>query len=223
MNRTIALIDYGSGNIHSACKACERVLREETLFKGSVLSAKEPTALEDASHIILPGVGAFADCLSRLGGRQGAWAQALERHVREKGKAFLGICVGMQLLATQGFEFGCHQGLGWLDGVIRPFSFPSDVRHAMKIPHMGWNALHVRDDKRHHPLFKDIRDGSDVYFVHSYHLHEMKDEDIFADCLYGARFPAWVGYDNIIGTQFHPEKSQHVGLTFLRNFIRWTP
>ncbi|MBC6444118.1 MAG: imidazole glycerol phosphate synthase subunit HisH [Alphaproteobacteria bacterium GM202ARS2] len=217
------IIDYGSGNVRSVAKACERVMQDYAI-KGQVSLCREAKKLAQASHVILPGVGAFADCMQGLGGLEGEHVAALTRH-KEQGKAFLGICVGMQLLATRGIEFGEHKGLGWLQGEVCPF----DVDDSLKIPHMGWNTLSwtATQAQAHpiHPIAEDIADKkdeeADVYFVHSYHFCCTRSEEVLAHSTYGRPFPAVMARDNVVGTQFHPEKSQQVGLRLLRNFIRW--
>ena len=212
----VVLIDYGSGNLRSAAKACEHVLRDSSL-RGRVVLAQNKDDLASASHIILPGVGAFADCLSGLGGLSGDWLGALTREVMEKGKAFLGICVGMHLLAEKSFEFGEHKGLGWFDGVVRPFDLKG-----LKVPHMGWNNLQwTSAQARQHPLARGLSDGMDVYFVHSYRFAEAKRGQVLCESDYGGPFPSLMLRDNILGSQFHPEKSQRVGLRLLANFMSW--
>ena len=212
----VALIDYGSGNLRSATKACEHVLSASSL-RGRVILARNKDDLASASHIILPGVGAFADCLRGLGGLNGDWLGALTREVKEKGKAFLGICVGMQLLAEKSFEFGEHEGLGWFDGVVRPFE-----SSGLKVPHMGWNNLHwTSAQARAHPLASGLNDGMDVYFVHSYRFAETNRGQVLCESDYGGTFPSLMLRDNILGSQFHPEKSQRVGLRLLTNFLSW--
>ena len=216
MTRSIMIIDYGSGNVRSVAKACERVMRDNAI-EGHVELCHDAGKLAQASHVILPGVGAFADCLQGLGGLDGAYVEAMTRH-KEQGKAFLGICVGMQLLARRGLEFGDHKGLGWLQGDVCPF----DVDDSLKIPHMGWNTLAwAGTQAQNHAIAEDIEDGADVYFVHSYRFCCARSEDTLAQSDYGGKFPALMARDNVLGTQFHPEKSQRVGLTLLRNFIRW--
>ena len=218
MARTVVIIDYGSGNLHSAAKAFERAVRET----GSPLAVKVSSRAEDvaqAERIVLPGVGAFADCkagLERLPGMRAA----LDDAVRSRGAPFLGICVGMQLMAETGLEHDRHAGLGWLAGEVRPIR-PDDP--ALKIPHMGWNTLtrHVE-----HPLLSGIPTGPDglhAYFVHSYHLVPKDGADIAAVTDYGGEVTAMVARDNMAGTQFHPEKSQKLGLALIANFLEWKP
>jgi glutamine amidotransferase len=211
---TIAVIDYGSGNLHSAAKAIELAARET----GETVSVtSDAKALKDAKRIVLPGVGAFADCKRGLAGLPGM-IEALEKEVIKNGKPFLGICVGMQLMAERGLEDGVHDGLGWIKGEVRKLT-PSDP--TLKIPHMGWNDLQMTSKR--HPLFKGLESGSDVYFVHSYHLVCKNERDVLAETDYGGSVAAVIGRDNMAGTQFHPEKSQAVGLTLIANFLAWNP
>jgi glutamine amidotransferase len=206
---SVAVIDYQSGNLRSAAKALERV-------GGDVRVTAAPADLRAASHIVLPGVGAFADCRRGLASVPGL-VETLQDEVLHRGKPFLGICVGMQLLATTGLEHGETEGLGWLPGVVGRLA-PADP--ALKIPHMGWNTL---DDLAPHPVLRGIAAGSHVYFVHSYHLTTDSPQQMLATTDYGGRVTAAAGGDNIIGTQFHPEKSQAVGLRLLQNFVEWRP
>jgi imidazole glycerol-phosphate synthase subunit HisH len=214
----VAIIDYGSGNLHSAAKAFERAAREG----GSELAIKvttRPEDVADADRIVLPGVGAFADCKRGLEDLPGM-IDALEEAVQERGKPFLGICVGLQLMAERGLEHGVTPGLGWIKGEVRAIA-PSDPN--LKVPHMGWNTLRV---VRANPLLEGIPTGEGglhAYFVHSYHLvPEMKD-DLVASTDYGGPITAFVAKDNMAGTQFHPEKSQKLGLALIANFLRWKP
>lgn len=214
----VAIIDYGSGNLHSAAKAFERASAES----GAGLEVKvtaDPQEVATADRIVLPGVGAFADCLSGLLAVDGMM-DALGEGVREAGKPFLGICVGMQLLATRGLEHGNWPGFDWIGGEVRAIE-PSDK--SLKIPHMGWNTLDIVNG---HPLLDGIATGSDglhAYFVHSYHLVADQRSDIVAETGYGGPVTAMVGRDNIVGTQFHPEKSQKLGLALIANFLTWRP
>ena len=215
---SVVIIDYGSGNLHSAQKAFEKAARNAGISK-KVLVTADPDAILAADHIVLPGVGAFGDCKSGLVSSSGL-IEALEEAVRRKGRPFLGICVGMQLLAERGLEHGVHDGLGWLAGEVRAIA-PNDP--SLKIPHMGWNTLDVR---REHALLRDIPTGETglhAYFVHSYHFVPSSGDDIVATCNYGGPVVAMVGRDNIAGTQFHPEKSQKLGLALIANFLRWSP
>lgn len=201
----LVIIDYGSGNLRSVAKAFEHV-------GASVIVTSESNALKNASHIVLPGVGAFGDCMSGLQSLPGMFA-ALKEEVKGKGKLFLGICVGMQMMFERGFEHGEHQGLGWLAGDVVALKPSAD---APKIPHMGWNNLSI--EKSSHPLMRGIDEGAHAYFVHSYHATALK-EDRIAKTHYGQDIAAVVGRDNMMGTQFHPEKSQSTGLAILRNFM----
>jgi len=205
----VALIDYGSGNLRSAEKALARAGAEVTV-------TADPAAVAGAERIVLPGVGAFADCMAGLSAIPGM-IEALEEAVLKRCVPFLGICVGMQLLASVGREFGDHKGLGWIEGEVVRLA-PSDP--ALKIPHMGWNELAIA---RPHPVFAGIDPGANVYFVHSYAMRPARPADTLATADYGGAFAAVVGRDNILGTQFHPEKSQAVGLALLGNFLAWRP
>jgi glutamine amidotransferase len=209
MPAAVALIDYGSGNLRSAEKALARA-------GGEVVVTSDPDAVARAERIVLPGVGAFADCMAGLGAVHGM-IDALTDAVLARGVPFLGICVGMQLLARVGREFGDHPGLGWIDGEVVRLT-PSDP--ALKIPHMGWNALAVA---RPHPVLADVAPGANVYFVHSFAMHPTAREHVLATADYGGPFAAAAGRDNILGVQFHPEKSQAIGLALLGNFLRWRP
>ena len=214
----VAIIDYGSGNLHSAAKAFERAAREQ----GSDLAIKvtaRPEDVADAERIVLPGVGAFADCKRGLEDVPGM-IEALEEAVQGRGKPFLGICVGLQLMAERGLEHGVTPGLGWIKGEVRAIA-PSDP--ALKIPHMGWNTLRVG---RKHALLTGIPTGESglhAYFVHSYHVVPEEPGDLVASTDYGGPITAFVAKDNMAGTQFHPEKSQKLGLALIANFLRWKP
>ena len=201
----VTIIDFGSGNLRSAAKAFEHAAREADVAC-RVVVGRTPTEIEAATHLVLPGDGAFADCRRGLTALPGVM-EALARAVRERGRPFLGICVGMQLLATRGTEHGITPGLDWIPGECVALS-PSDPR--LKIPHMGWNDLVLR---RAHPLLQGIEPGAHAYFVHSFHL---KTRDPLAVI-------ATVAQDNLAGTQFHPEKSQAAGLRLCANFLRWRP
>jgi imidazole glycerol-phosphate synthase subunit HisH len=212
---SVVIIDYGSSNLRSAAKAFERGVVEAGLSLNVKVSA-DPDHVRNASHIVLPGVGAFADCRTGLLALDGM-ADALQEAVLERAKPFLGICVGMQLMATLGLEHGMHAGLGWLNGTVRALD-PSEKN--LKIPHMGWNEL---DLNIAHPLLDGLSDRSHVYFVHSYYLDCESPVDVLATVDYGGSITAVVGRDNMVGTQFHPEKSQHVGLKLISNFLKWNP
>jgi glutamine amidotransferase len=211
----VAIIDYGSGNLRSAAKAFERAAREAGLVLDIAVTA-DPDIVRAAERVVLPGVGAFADCMAGLTAVPGM-LPALEEAVRQSAKPFFGICVGMQLLASLGREHGEHPGLGWIEGeVVR--LMPHDP--ALKIPHMGWNALEIL---RPHPLFEGIAQGTHAYFVHSYHFVPRDAADILARTQHGDAVTAAVAKDNLVGTQFHPEKSQEAGLKLITNFLRWRP
>lgn len=215
---TVAIIDYGSGNLHSACKAFERSARDAGL-DCDVIVTSNANEVAKADRIVLPGVGAFADCKRGLDSVPGMRA-ALDDAVRRRGRPFLGICVGMQLMAERGLEFETTEGLGWIKGDVKKI-LPANP--ALKIPHMGWNTLEVR---RSHPLLSGIETGPDglhAYFVHSFHLVANDTHELIAETDHGGAITAIVGYDNIVGTQFHPEKSQTLGLKLIRNFLNWTP
>jgi glutamine amidotransferase len=215
---TVAVIDYGSGNLHSAAKALERASRESGASEQIVVTS-DPDAVRRADRVVLPGVGAFADCKAGLDAVPGM-IDAMTEAARRKARPFLGICVGMQLLAEKGLEHGTHEGLGWIEGVVDRIA-PSDA--ALKIPHMGWNTLTAR---REHPLFDGVTlgpSGLHAYFVHSYQLAPANKADLVADTDYGGAITAVVARGNIAGTQFHPEKSQRLGLALLANFLRWKP
>ncbi|MGB8601051.1 MAG: imidazole glycerol phosphate synthase subunit HisH [Rhizomicrobium sp.] len=210
----VALIDYGSGNLRSAEKALARAASESGSGQQIVVTA-DPKIIATAERIVLPGVGAFADCMAGLKALPGM-VETLHRAVFEEKIPFLGICVGMQLLATLGREFGDHDGLNWIRGEVVKIT-PSDP--ALKIPHMGWNEPRFAK----HALFAGLPDGAHVYFVHSYKFLAADPADILAEADYGGPFAAAVGHDNIAGFQFHPEKSQAVGQIILSNFLRWQP
>jgi glutamine amidotransferase len=213
---SVALIDYGSGNLASAAKALARAASTVDGGKSKIITTADPQAVKDAERIVLPGVGAFADCMRGLTAVPGM-VEALREKVLKDGAPFLGICVGMQLLATVGVEFGRHAGLGWIAGEVVKIT-PDDS--ALKIPHMGWNELKIEQP---HALLDGIAPGSHAYFVHSFQLKAALPEDLIATTDYGGPLTAMVGNDNIAGTQFHPEKSQATGLKLLENFLRWRP
>ena len=210
------LIDYGSSNLRSAAKALERAAREEGIDTDIVITDKAG-ALDGADRVILPGVGAFGDCAAGLRALPGM-IDALEKNVRQHAKPFLGICVGMQLMADRGIEHGAHDGLGWVSGEGRPLE-PSDPD--LKIPHMGWNTIETRPEAASHPVLAGLTSGTHAYFVHSYAMVCTQPADVLATTDHGGDFAAIVGNDNMIGTQFHPEKSQAAGLRLLANFLKW--
>ncbi|MGB4102191.1 MAG: imidazole glycerol phosphate synthase subunit HisH [Alphaproteobacteria bacterium] len=205
----IAIIDYGSGNLRSVANALQQVATAAE----SVQVTTDAQDVAAADRIILPGVGAFADCWQGLNALP-AMVPALTRRVQEQGIPFLGICVGMQLLATGGYEHKVSPGLGWIGGAVRRLHAPG-----RKIPHMGWNDLQVQQPD--HPFFAGLPPAPQVYFVHSYHLQPPEPAMTLATADYGRPIAAVVGRDNILGTQFHPEKSQQTGLKLLRNFLDW--
>ncbi len=210
----VVIIDYGSGNLRSAGKAFERAAADLGL---EVLVSGQPEDLIAASHIVLPGVGSFADCKQGLISLPGM-VEALCQAVIFEAKPFLGICVGMQLLADLGFEHGQHKGLAWIEGEVSALA-RSDKN--LKIPHMGWNDLQIRASD--HPFFTGVQEGSDVYFVHSYEFKCVNPDDCLASVDYGGPIAAVIGRENVIGTQFHPEKSQATGLKLITNFLKWRP
>ncbi len=212
---TTVVIDYGSGNLRSAAKAFERAARESGA-DGRVLVTNHADSLRGASRVVLPGVGAFADCRRGLAAVPGM-EDALRHVVLKEGRPFLGICVGMQLLAERGREFETVDGLDWIKGEVVPL-VPADP--ALKIPHMGWNELKFR---RRHPVLDGIDDGAHAYFVHSYGFVPRDRTDLVAEVDYGGPVTAVIARDNIVGVQFHPEKSQATGLKLIANFLRWRP
>ncbi|MFG1346201.1 imidazole glycerol phosphate synthase subunit HisH [Xanthobacter autotrophicus DSM 431] len=214
---TVAIIDYNSGNLHSAAKAMERAALD--LGAEKVVVTSDPDVVRAADRIVLPGVGAFADCRAGLDAVPGM-VEAMTEAVKTKGRPFLGICVGLQLLAERGLEHGETAGLGWIRGEVDRIA-PNDP--ALKIPHMGWNTLEVA---REHPLLAGIHTGAgglNAYFVHSYHLKPADGIDLVATTDYGGTITAMVARENVAGTQFHPEKSQKLGLALLGNFLKWHP
>ena len=211
----VAIIDYGSGNLRSAAKAFERAAHESGL-SADIQVTGDVDAVARADRIVLPGVGAFADCRAGLEAVDGLH-QALDEAVREKARPFFGICVGMQLMSTVGHEFGDTPGLDWITGDVQALA-PSDAN--LKIPHMGWNDLKLVGS---HALFDGIEGGEHAYFVHSYHFVPADHDDVWAEVDYGGPVTAAVGKDNMFGTQFHPEKSQAVGLKIIANFLNWAP
>ena len=213
MRERVALIDYGSGNLRSAEKALLRVAEG----KSEIVVTSDPETVRAADRIVLPGVGAFAACMSALQARDGV-IEAMTEAVRGRGAPFLGICVGMQLLATRGLEFGETPGLDWIEGDVRRLDDGGDP--AIKIPHMGWNAMDGVDD---HPVFAGLANGQTVYFTHSFAFFPKDSADVAAYVEHGERFPAAVARGNMAGVQFHPEKSQAVGLDLLSRFLEWRP
>jgi glutamine amidotransferase len=215
---SVAIIDYGSGNLHSAAKAFERAARGMEVPE-KVIVTRDPETVFRADRIVLPGVGAFADCRKGLDSLDGM-VEAMTEAVRDKARPFLGICVGMQLMATRGKEHVTSDGLNWIAGDVEKI-VPDDEN--LKIPHMGWNTLDVIAD---HPVLERLPlgpKGLHAYFVHSYHFNAVNDRDVLARASYGGPVTAIVGRDTMIGTQFHPEKSQRFGLALISNFLKWKP
>jgi imidazole glycerol-phosphate synthase subunit HisH len=212
MAETLAIIDYGSGNLRSVSKALERAALDHGL-NTRILVTDDAQIISQADRIVLPGVGAFGHCAAALRAKRGIW-QALNTRVIEQAAPFLGICVGMQLMATHGVEHGVHGGLDWISGEVVKLK-PNDT--ALKIPHMGWNKVAFARD---HALLQDLPDQSFAYFVHSFCFSGVS---ALATTTYGGEIAAMIGSNNMIGTQFHPEKSQGFGLAFLAAFLKWKP
>jgi glutamine amidotransferase len=215
---SVAIVDYGSGNLHSAAKAFERAARDAAPEQ-KIAVTSDPDAVRRADRVVLPGVGAFADCRRGLDAIPGM-IDALEESVRRRGRPFFGICVGMQLMAERGREYQVTEGLGWIAGEVDKIA-PSDA--GLKIPHMGWNTLNAL---KPHPLFDGITlgpQGLHAYFVHSYELKPAQRGDLVAQADYGGPVTAVIGQGNMVGTQFHPEKSQRLGLMLIANFLKWKP
>lgn len=206
---SVALIDYGAGNLHSAEKAFRHVDPD-----ANIIVTSDPKIIRQVDKIVLPGVGAFADCMNGLLAVPGLF-DALQEAVMENQRPFFGICVGMQMMLEAGHEHGEHKGFGWIKGAVQAIK-PSDP--SLKIPHMGWNDLYIKSD---HPLLRDISTGNHAYFVHSFHAVCTDEADILANVDYGAPITAIVAHEHLFGTQFHPEKSQKTGLTIIRNFLRF--
>jgi len=210
--QSVALIDYGSGNLRSAEKALVRA----AAGTADIVVTNDPETVARADRVVLPGVGAFAACMAALSARTGV-IEAMETAVRKRGAPFLGICVGEQLLAARGHEFGVTAGLGWIDGDVRKIEV-SDPH--LKVPHMGWNTL---EDVTDLPILRVVKDGAPVYFTHSFAMFPTDERDVAAWVDHGGRFPAAVARDNLAGVQFHPEKSQSAGLRLLADFLEWRP
>jgi glutamine amidotransferase len=210
--QSVALIDYGSGNLRSAEKALVRA----AAGTADIVVTNDPETVRKADRIVLPGVGAFAACMTALAERAGV-IEAMNEAVRERGAPFLGICVGMQLMATRGLEFGVTPGLGWIEADVRKIA-PADP--SLKVPHMGWNNLDGVTDL---PVLAGLKAGAPVYFTHSFAMFPQDSADVAAYVDHGGRFPAAVARDNFAGVQFHPEKSQAAGLQLLADFLEWKP
>ena len=210
--QSVALIDYGSGNLRSAEKALVRAADG----RADIVVTHDPAIVASADRIVLPGVGAFAACMAALSEREGV-IEAMNHAVHDRGVPFLGICVGLQLMASRGLEFGVTPGLGWIDGDVRKIE-PSDPH--LKIPHMGWNNLLDVTDLS---VLSGLKAGAPVYFTHSFAMFPSDDAHVAAWVDHGGRFPAAVARDNLAGVQFHPEKSQSAGLTLLSDFLEWRP
>ncbi|WP_158967487.1 imidazole glycerol phosphate synthase subunit HisH [Chachezhania sediminis] len=209
-----AIIDYESGNLHSAEKAFQRMAAETGA--GTTVVTADPDVVASADRIVLPGDGAFPHCAEQLRDRTGLM-QAMREAVEVKGRPFLGICVGMQLMAARGHEYQETDGIGWIDGDVVKIT-PDD--RALKVPHMGWNDLVIDQP---HPIFGGVATGDHVYFVHSYHFRTADPADLLAHVDYGGPVTAVVGKDTMLGLQFHPEKSAAIGLRMIANFLTWAP
>ena len=206
----LVIIDYGSGNLRSASKAVERVKKSGS----TVCVTKEPDVVASADYLILPGVGAFPDCKKGITALPGM-IDAIAENVVSKGRPFMGICVGMQLMSAVGYEHEITSGFDWLPGEV------IKIDTELKLPHMGWNELSIKS--LGHPIFKNVDQGAFFYFVHSFHMQLKEEKFVLATTDYGDSIAAVVGKDNMIGTQFHPEKSQKMGLLMLENFLNWRP
>ena len=209
-----AIIDYESGNLHSAHKAFERMAREHDA--GEVIVTSDAEVVARADRLVLPGDGAFPACMAALKGAGGLY-DAMVEAVEEKGRPFLGICVGMQLMASMGREYEDTPGLGWIGGEVTQIT-PKDPK--LKVPHMGWNDLVIDHD---HAVFTGLQTGDHTYFVHSYHMAVANPTERLAHVDYGGEVTAIIGRDTMLGMQFHPEKSQTIGLRLISNFLNWTP
>ncbi|HLC76277.1 MAG TPA: imidazole glycerol phosphate synthase subunit HisH [Candidatus Peribacterales bacterium] len=204
----IAIVDYGIGNLRSIAKGFEEV-------GGDVIVTNDHEAIRNADRIVLPGVGAFGDGMKNI--RERGLDVLLTEEVRQKGKPFLGVCLGMQLICTTSEEFGDHKGLGWIDADVKKFSFTDPM---LRIPHVGWNTVRFQCA---HPLREDIKDEADFYFVHSYYVAPKNQDSVMGLTEYGGDFVSALAFENIVATQFHPEKSQKDGLKMLKNFLTWNP
>ncbi|MEO0772459.1 MAG: imidazole glycerol phosphate synthase subunit HisH [Pseudomonadota bacterium] len=211
---TTVIVDYESGNLHSAEKAFQRMAAE--VGAGEVIVTSDPDVIRGADRIVLPGDGAFPSCRAALFDHRGVF-EAMEEAVQTHGRPFFGICIGMQMLATRGLEYESTPGFDWIPGEVRALA-PADT--SLKVPHMGWNDLRVDQT---HPVLAGVTTGDHAYFVHSYQMHVTEDAHLLAHCDYAERVTAVVGQGTVVGTQFHPEKSQATGLRIIANFLSWTP
>jgi glutamine amidotransferase len=209
-----ALVDYDSGNLHSAEKAFQRMAQESG--HGTIVVTSEPDVVAKADRIVLPGDGAFPHCRTNLG-EYGGLFEAISEAVTQKGRPFMGICVGMQMMATRSTEYDLTEGFDWVQGEVVKIT-PQDP--ALKVPHMGWNDLVIDHP---HPVLEGVKSGDHVYFVHSYHMQVTNPEQRLAHVDYAGAVTALIGRDNMVGAQFHPEKSQATGLRILANFLNWKP
>lgn len=220
MGETVAIIDYGSGNLRSVQKALQRAATETATHVDVIVTA-DPHRVAAADRLVLPGVGAFRSCFQGLEAEPGL-LEAMREHVHRAGRPFLGVCVGMQLLASRGHEYGQSAGLGWIDGDVRPLADLAGVRAAaLKVPHMGWNDVQFSAGDKGGPG-TSARDDA-FYFAHSFYFDVEKTSDIMATCAYGEDIPVAVRRGNIMGFQFHPEKSQAAGIALLGGFLAWRP
>lgn len=218
MSETVAIVDYGSGNLRSAEKAFARAAKDAGLTCQVVVTS-DADAVKRADRVVLPGVGAFGECMQGLRAVDGM-VDALTETVIKEGKPFFGICVGMHLMAKKGFEHGTHDGLGWVDGAVKPLA-PKDA--ALKVPHMGWNTIELSEAGCRHPVTSTLGAEDHAYFVHSYQMELADTSALLGFARYDSQVTAIVGHDNMIGTQFHPEKSQAVGLKLIAAFLEWRP
>jgi glutamine amidotransferase len=209
----VAIVDYGAGNLRSA----EKALAAAADGSARIVVTSDPDAVRKADRVVLPGVGAFADCKRGLDALPGM-VEALQETILNQARPFLGICVGMQLMASAGVEFGEHKGLGWIEGRVVPLD---PVDKSLRVPQMGWNDLKLAGIA--HPALARTSSGEHAYFVHSYHFVAARAEDVLATVEYGGPVTAIIGRDNLLGVQFHPEKSQQAGLNLLAGFLKWTP
>tara|TARA_X000000368_G_scaffold116791_2_gene91199 strand:+ start:17370 stop:18092 length:723 start_codon:yes stop_codon:yes gene_type:complete len=217
---SVVVVDYGSGNLRSVAKAVEHAANDGNV-KGTIKVSQDPADIRAADRLVLPGQGAFADCRNGLAAVPGL-LDALEEHVTVHQRPLFGICVGMQLFADEGHEHGVHPGFGWIGGTVDAITDQiGTLPPGLKIPHMGWNELTL--DMPDHPVLAGVHNGDHVYFAHSYAMRVTDPAHRLAHAAYGAKLTAMVGRDHIVGTQFHPEKSQAVGLRLLQNFLGWAP